>query len=604
MTKTAKALVVVALATLFFMVASSAMAQEQGTELMIKAIEIRGNDTIPDGDILVKMNGRAGDPFSLNTLSADLAAIEAMGWFAASPEHTLEPYDNGVKIIIVVKENPVFTGIQIIQNGPGVYPQADLALLLQQPEDRIINNNDVAQGLAAIEQKYREDGYTAATVSDMQIGDDGIIKVEITEGVIADIIVQGNTKTRTHVITREMTTSIGQVFNAITFRRDLERIYNLQLFEDIQPSFELNDNHQVVLYVNVVEARTGQIGFGAGYSSNDGFMGTLSYSERNFRGVGQRLTAMGQIGGPNPDFNLSFYNPVIDSNKTSFSIEGFLLNESDRIRDPEDPENVTRFELQRLGGTVGVVRPMNENVTVSATLKFLNGDVTFLDADGNPLPADQVPNLEDNLWLKNNLIDGTSNSFIGQVAYDTRDFTLDPSRGMYASLQTSMIGQFLGGDYDAFKYEVELREFLPLSKVEEDVSNLSPSRSAQANVVAFRLFYGGSSGDLPLIERYEIGGQNSVRGTEETAQSGDQAILFNSEYRFPLGGNLGGAVFFDAGTAALPGDSINLDNMVKTIGIGVRYRISFFGIAPLRLDYGYDLDTNEGQIVFGFGQLF
>jgi outer membrane protein insertion porin family len=123
-------------------------------------------------------------------------------------------------------------------------------------------------------------------------------------------------------------------------------------------------------------------------------------------------------------------------------------------------------------------------------------------------------------------------------------------------------------------------------------------------VIAFRLFYGGSTGDLPLIERYEIGGQNSVRGTEETAQSGDQAVLFNSEYRFPLGGNLGGAVFFDAGTAALPGDSINLDNMVKTIGIGVRYRISFFGIAPLRLDYGYDLDTNEGQIVFGFGQLF
>jgi outer membrane protein insertion porin family len=573
--------------------------------LMISAIEIRGNELIPDQDILAVMKGRAGSAFSLNQLSADLAAIEALGWFAAEPEHTLEPFEGGVKIIIAVQENPIFHGVAITQNGPGIYPPGELALLFPSVEGQIINNIDVTGGLGAIERRYREDGYTAATVTDMDITDDGIIHVEITEGVIAEIVVQGNTKTRTHVITRELTTKVGDVFNAITFRRDLERVYNLQLFEDLQPSFEMNENQQVTLYINVVEARTGQLGFGAGYSSNDGFMGTLSYSERNFRGVGQRITALGQIGGPNPDFDLSFFNPVIDSHKTSLSLEGFLFNESDRLRGETDSEeDVIPFELRRKGGTIGVVRPTSDNVTVSLTLKFLKGTVTFLDDEGNPLPADQIPDLSDSEWVQNGLIDGTSNSLTGEVAYDTRDFSLDPSRGMYASVQTSMIGHVLGGDFNAFKYQLEYRNYLPLSKVSEDITELSPQRTVRAHVVAFRIFYGGSAGDLPLIERYEIGGQNTVRGAEETQQSGDQAILFNTEYRFPLAGNLGGAIFFDAGTAAPPGTGIDFGDFVTTVGLGIRYRISFFGIAPLRLDYGYDLDSHQARIVFGFGQLF
>ncbi len=578
--------------------------QAQDEQLTISAIEIRGNDFISDQEILSVMEGRAGDTFSLNTLSEDLGRISNLGWFTTEPEHILETFEGGVKVIILVEENPKFKGIRVSQNGPEVYPPAELALLFEMEEGAVINNSDVSKGLSGIERRYREDGYTAATVTDISVDEDGIIRIDVNEGVIAEIIVQGNTKTRSHIIMREMNTSVGDVFNAIIFRRDLERVYNLQLFEDIQPSFELNQNREVILFVNVVEARTGQIGFGAGYSSNDGFLGTLSYSERNFRGVGQRLTALAQIGGPSPDFSLSFYWPWIDDHRTSFSIDGFIFNETDRIRNTEDPDTVYPFELERRGGSVGVVRPMSEHVTLSLTMKFLDGSVTFLDEEGNPADPADIPDLSDNQWVTNRLIDGTTNTLMGRLAYDTRDFTLDPSQGAVASLQTSMIGHFMGGDYDAIKYELELRHFLPLTRHEEDISDLSPSRHRQNHVLAFRALYGGSTGDLPLIERYEVGGQYSVRGTRETAQSGDRMFLVNTEYRFPLGGNLGGALFFDAGTAAPPGEGFDFGNMLHTIGIGVRYRISFFGIAPIRLDYGYDLEEQEGQIVFGFGHLF
>jgi len=595
---------ITAAVAIFGLLAFPLPSSAQDDELVINAIEIRGNEVIPDQEILAQMQGRAGDVFSLNKLSEDLAAIEGLGWFTAEPEHILEPYEGGVKIIIILVENPMYVGVSISQIGPGIYPPAELALLFDMVPEQLINNNSVSAGLQGIERKYREDGYTAATITDIEVGEDGIVRVTVNEGVISEIVIQGNTKTRTHVITREIHTEVGEVFNAVIFRRDLERVYNLQLFEDIQPSFELDENREVVLFINVVEARTGQFGFGGGYSSNDGLLATISYSERNFRGLGQSLTGMGQFGGPNPDFQVSFFNPVIDNQRTSFNIEGFILNETDRLRDPEDPDIVSRFELERRGGTIGVVRPMSENVTVSLNLRVLDGTVTFIDDEGEPLPPEDIPELDENEWITNQLIDGLTNSLTARVAYDTRDFTLDPAQGVLASFQTGMIGQVLGGDYDAFKYEAEFRQYIPLTHPQEDINELSPTRFRRQHVFAYRVLYGTSSGDLPLLERFKVGGQYSVRGTDETAQSGDQALLFNAEYRFPLGGNLGGALFFDTGTASLPGQSLSFNNMVTTVGLGIRYRISFFGIAPLRLDYGYDLDSNDGQIVFGFGHLF
>jgi outer membrane protein insertion porin family len=573
-------------------------------QLMITAIELRGNESVTDQEILAVMQGRAGDIFSLNTLSLDLAAIEDLGWFASEPEHILEPFEGGVKVIIVLVENPAFVGVSIEQTGPGIYPKAELALLFSCVPGETINNNDVAQGLQAIERRYRDDGYTAATISEINVGDDGIISISVNEGVISDIQVQGNTKTHTNVILREVNTKIGEVFNAVTFRRDLERIYNLQLFEDIQPTFQLDDNLQVVLVITVVEARTGQMGFGGGYSSNDGLLASISYSESNFRGLGQRLSGMGQFGGPNPDFNISFYNPVIDSQKTSFTIEGYMLSETDRIRTGENAEDVQRFTIERVGGTTGIVRPLSEYVSLALSLQVLNGSVTWEDENGNSLPEDQIPDVDTIEWINRGLIDGTTNSLTAKLAYDTRDFSFDPSMGTMASFQPTMIGQILGGDFDAFKYEFEFRYYFPLGSDQQNIEELSPTHDRSVNVLATRLFYGTSSGDLPLIERFKVGGQYSVRGTKETSQSGPEALIFNAEYRFPLGGNLGGAIFFDAGTAAELGSNLSLDNMLSTVGIGIRYRIAFFGIAPIRLDYGYDLDSGEGQIVFGFGQLF
>jgi outer membrane protein insertion porin family len=208
-------------------------------------------------------------------------------------------------------------------------------------------------------------------------------------------------------------------------------------------------------------------------------------------------------------------------------------------------------------------------------------------------------------FARRGLVDGTSNALSAKLPRDTREFVFDPSRGSKTSLTTTFFGGLLGGDFDAIKYEAEFSRYFLLNK-QENVNDFSfaPEKFRGNHVVAFRILGGGSTGDLGLMDRFEVGGAYSLRGSKIAAQTGDKALMFNAEYRFPIMANLSAAVFFDTGTASPPGQSLNFDNLINCVGGGIRYHIPFFGVAPIRLEYGFDLTNGEGQFVFGFGQLF
>jgi outer membrane protein insertion porin family len=426
------------------------------------------------------------------------------------------------------------------------------------------------------------------------------VTIEINEGIIKEFRVQGNTKTKSVVILRELTLKPGDIYDSVQFRRDLEKIFALQLFEDITVDYELADDRQIIVIINVTEARTGQFGFGAGYSSQDGFLGEFTYTERNFRGMGQRIHLIGQIGGPNPDFMVSFYSPTIDKRGTSLTTEVFLLSSTDRVRNIDNPEEFTKFIMERKGASLGFVRPLNNTDDLATKISFLDGSI---DIEGDVDPADYTEQLLE--YMRRGLLEGTSNSVQLGFTRDTRDFALDPSEGFLGNITATYYGGLLGGDFDALKVSTEYRKYFKLNKEREQfVTGVSPARFHKNHVVAFRIFLGGATGGLSLFDSFKVGGSDSVRGTEEALQTGDKTILANLEYRFPIITNLSGALFVDSGAAAPPGESINLDGIVTSIGAGIRYRVPFFGIAPLRLDYGYDIKNGASRVVFGFGQIF
>jgi outer membrane protein assembly factor BamA len=121
----------------------------------------------------------------------------------------------------------------------------------------------------------------------------------------------------------------------------------------------------------------------------------------------------------------------------------------------------------------------------------------------------------------------------------------------------------------------------------------------------------GNSTVAPYSEQFFVGGANSIRAfTVRTLgpgrfrsnqskyaymdQTGDLKFEANVELRFPLFGNLNGALFVDAGNVWLiredenrPGGRFNLSHLANDIalgtGVGLRYDMEFL---VLRLDLG------------------
>jgi outer membrane protein assembly factor BamA len=168
-------------------------------------------------------------------------------------------------------------------------------------------------------------------------------------------------------------------------------------------------------------------------------------------------------------------------------------------------------------------------------------------------------------------------------------------------------GEWLGGDYDAVKHEVDFRQYVLLKgpdKSDIDFS-INPDTNLKNHVFAVRLFGGYTTGDISLSDNFYLGGSSTIRGPERDARFGDKAWLTNVEYRFPIMGNLGGVLFTDAGNAFTDDDDLDENEWLWSAGAGIRFKIPALGLGPLRLDYGYSIQgSDRNQVVFGFGHMF
>lgn len=135
---------------------------------------------------------------------------------------------------------------------------------------------------------------------------------------------------------------------------------------------------------------------------------------------------------------------------------------------------------------------------------------------------------------------------------------------------------------------------------------------SRSNVLAVRTFFGiaipyGNSTNIPFIKSYFAGGSNDNRawypyslGPGRTSALNDYneanlKLAFNLEYRFPLFGDLNGAVFADAGNIWNVFDDVDnedatfnglesLKDIALGTGFGIRYDFTYF---LFRLDLGF-----------------
>ena len=555
---------------------------------------ITGNTVISEAEIAAALKTKPGMELTEQGLNEDLSAIYDLGWFYdLRPEFKEVP--EGVQVIYHVMENPAFTKVKI--TGNTVVDDKKAAGFFDLEENKIINLKDVNTRVQRLEEEYRQNGYILARVTDIHMDTDGTLNITVNEGIVEDFKVKGNVKTKDYVITREMKLKKGKPFNAKDARRSMQRVYNLGYFEDV--NVKLNpgkEPNSVEVEISVVEMNTGTFGIGAGYSNADGFIGMISIGDKNFRGTGDKVNIRWEFGGEdNKNYDFSYTKPWIDDKETTATIN--LYDITNEYADYNiDGDEIARYDKKRRGQELTFSRKTdNEYVSNYVTLKNRE-DIYKGMADGYEQDIDQyyenvfnsssyyekwMPKTADERRKENFGI--TRSITVGRI-FDSRDNIYDPHEGKRIAYSLEWAG--LGGDFDFTKFTADYRYYY---------------RAGGESVWALNLGAGYAEGEMPLSQRFSMGGSDTLRGYEDDQFRGNSMLKATLEYRFPIIKKVQGVLFTDNGYAwdKRHEDEFDLGLIKNSFGVGLRINSP---LGPVKLDYGYGDDG--GKFHFSFGGQF
>jgi len=572
-----------------------------GQTRRVESVTIRGLRNVSETAVLTALRLKQGETYTEATLERDRQALEAMGLFA-EVRPSVEQRETGVRVIFDVVENPLIKEVRI--TGNTVLTTEQLMQALRNKPGNVFNLNFARPDTNALQEAYLKAGYVAL-IEEYRPPDyeTGVLNIRLSELRVGQIKVEGNTKTRSSVILRELRTKPGDIFYLPRWQRDLNRLYNLGYFEQITPEEEPGEPGVLNINLRVKERPTGRLNVGFAIDPRQRIIGLAELYETNFRGRGQTVGLNFQsTGGRNGNsIELLFTEPYLDKHHTSLSLA--LYNKlvyrftSNFFGGTVDPNLEERYDERRRGITLTVGRPYGD---------FFNAILGFRTEDVN---TNRVATDQSGGFIRQ---DGSLTSFTLKGIYNTRDFDMDPAMGQYVALTLepgvtnirSAEQQFL----DSGVVKLGRSNFLRASidyRLYYSPQGRRTTPDERRHVFALRAYYGFITGNIPFFEQMFIGGAETLRGYQEDRFWGKQAALFSLEYRIPVEKAFTAVLFVDIGHAWGGYPTVNnftQSNSFKPqvgYGVGVRVRTP---LGSLRIDYGIGKDG--GRTHFSIGQVF
>lgn len=573
--------VVFCLAFVINFIASACAADFTGKT--VTAVTVTGNSAVAESTILTAIKLKPGDVLTSEAVKQDLQAIYDVGSFFDVVVNFIE-VPEGVKVVYTVMENPVLSDVVVTGNTKVATDK--IKELIGVKLNTVINTKTLNNNIRAVEQYYHDQGFILAKVSDLSVSPSGVLTVKINEGMLENIVVKGNDKTKDYVITREMNLKPGEPFNAKTARRSMQKVYNLGYFDDV--NMKLNPGKEpnaVSLEADVVEQKTGTFSIGGGYSQDDGLVGIIELGDNNLGGSGDKAKIHWEFGGntSSKNYEVDYTHPWLDDKQTSigFSIYDMTNQYSDYGVESLDGSYDDRalrstYDKNRKGFEVTLGRPQGEYLQNYITFK--NRRDTWVSAVSGIDYSNPGANSPYTDFLQNNF--GLTRSVTLTRVFDDRDNVINPTEGSRFQLSSEFAGHGFGGDFSFNKYVAEARHYF---KINDD------------HVIALRVDAGYADGQVSEANQFSVGGADTLRGYDDDQFKGTKMITASAEYRFPIVKKVQGVVFSDLGNAwTAPGYKLN--NLLASVGVGVRVATP---IGPIRLDLAKGQQGMRTHFSFG-----
>ena len=549
----------------------------------VTSVGVVGRVQIAEEYILNVVSTKPGSLLSRDQIQADIEQIYNQGFFSYV-DVDINPEGGGASVMFRVQENPVIESITF--TGNTIYTREQLMHEVFSQEGTVFNRNFFRNDLDRIQEKYHKDGYVMVRVADVQI-QGGNISVAILEPLVREVIIQGNTKTKTEVIRREIKLKEGDIFNVIHFRHQLGKLQGLGFFEDVNVAFDVppDADDKVDLIITVKEKRTASIGLNLAYGTESGMSGGLTYGDTNMFGRGYNFE-IGFNEGDEASYWLTFASPYMDAKTYAWRVGARYRTYDDRYYYRRGRRQF-EFDEKSLMFYAGIGKKFgNEDWSWFLTLRH---EKTDYDDVHNAIPG-YVDDIT--MW------DGTNQTVELQFMYDKRDPYKPYPSGFVWDVNLEQALEVLGGEYSYLKYWMQARFYASLNKLLTGLIDTDGSWTEDNPLLfAARLRIGSSTQDeLPAFARYSLGGMNTLRGYNSRSFEGSNMYLGNFELRIPVSSMFSIVAFYDIGNSDTTMDWSNHHN---DYGFGVRVKTPF---GTLRVDYAHGEDEN--RTYFGFGEMF
>ncbi|EKD83679.1 MAG: Surface antigen (D15) [uncultured bacterium] len=541
---------------------------------VITGIKVEGNRLIEEKIILLNLALKSGDKLEPDKVQEDIARIGEMGYFSYVGAE-IRSAAAGREVVFKVEENAIVGEIEI--KGVTKVPQKVLLAAMESKIGSVFNSKLLTQDIQHVNEALGREGYLFSKVSDAYVQDQGRkINIEIVEGVLSEIKIEGLKKTKEKVVRRELTVKPGEIYDNKKIVRDLQRLYNLGFFEEVRRDHLPGKTpEEVILVIHVVEQKTGRAGVGAGYSSLNGLVGFVNLSQNNFQGDGKRVYLKTEFGGIQT-YELGYFDPWLNNKPQSFGVDLYSTEYTRNLY--AGGNELTEYDEKRTGGAITLGRRLNTDLDLS--FRFRDEDIELNPTDPSVAPVAGI-------------IDGRIQTLAAILAKDTRDNRFRPTTGVHDTFWAETTGGFLKGDNQYTKYMLALRRYMAISKNRKTVFAVQ-SVAGQTTI---------GEGFVPIYDMFSIGGSSTVRGYEEREFLGTKVFYTNFELRQNFAKNFDLVAFYDIGSAwGTDYNRLKLDYDLRGgYGLGIRLQTP---LGPVALDYGKASDRDSGNTYINFGSSF
>jgi outer membrane protein insertion porin family len=578
---------------------------QEGTRVTVKEVRIEGNAAFPGKALKGEMELRESGwfrslPFREDLLDKDVENIQdryaEAGYLDAVVEKSVTRSADGreASVTLTIKEGKKTVVRNISFEGNTVFTAAQLLARLDLKPGSPFSERAMEDDKYRILSAYSNKGYLYARVEGEKKAGNGVVDIRfrITEDrpvTIGKIILRGNERTEDRVIMRELLVKEGDAYDYSAILKSQQQIYRLGFFglarfEPLRPG---EKEYVQDMLLSVEERPAGAVEFGVGYGNLDRFRGFAELSYSNLWGTAKSASLRFEGSNILEEAVFNFREPWFLGQR----LEGrFRLAWSDAKRLNPDTREVY-YQTRKTELSTGLEKVVN-NLKLSLIYQLENVE------NYNVQPG-AILSQED---LGRVLVSSVTPGFI----WDLRDDPFNPRKGSLHGLAVKEAMKALGSEADFTKATFQTSWFLPVHR----------STVLALSARAGRAWPHGETTEVPLHERFYLGGENTIRGYLQdsvgpqsvnvdgtiTPTGGGRMILFNAELRIGRPEGFGIVLFSDVGSVWTVEPSIIKSLRASygdgvwraSYGIGIRYQTP---VGPLRLDYGQKINRKGTRYI-------